>query len=75
MAGKMTDSTVNQWDQRTIKAYSEGVLARYAAAVPTNPHTSGTPEYTAWAAGVTDAETGATAIDPCVAIPDGNIAS
>lgn len=73
MAGKYTDGTDNQWDLRTINAYDEGVQARYASSTPTNPYTSGTPEYTAFAAGVTDAATGPSSIDACVAIPDGSV--
>lgn len=67
MAGKMLDGTATQWDLRAIRAYADGVQARYASASPTNPHTSGTPEYTAWAAGVTDAE--ADTVDACVVHP------
>ena len=69
MAGKMTDGTTNLWDQKQIRAYSEGVYARYASALPTNPHTTGTPEALAWTRGSDDAA--ADTIDPCVATPGG----
>ena len=75
MAGKMTDGTDNQYNFRNCKAYSEGVYARYAAAIPVNPHGSTTPEGIAWAAGAADAVTGVAAIDACVAIPAGAIAT
>lgn len=68
MAGKMTDGTDTQYDFRTCKAYAEGVEARVAAVSPTNPHASGTPEFTAWAQGVTDCAAGGAAnVDRCVA--------
>lgn len=71
MAGKMLDGTGENWDLRTIRAYAEGVEARQLATSPTNPHTSGTPEFTAWALGVSDCTTGSGAVEMCVANPTG----
>ena len=61
MAGKMTDGTVNNWDMKQIKAYAEGAAPGSA----TQPHVSGTNEFTAWALGRTDRTAGT--IDACVA--------
>lgn len=74
MAGKMTDGTLNQWDQKTIRAYAEGCEARQNATTPTNPFVSGEPEYTAWAQGVTDVAAGS-GVDECIANPSGAAAT
>lgn len=75
MAGKMTDGTVNLWDQKAIRAYAEGCEARQLATNPTNPFAVATePEYIAWAQGVTDVAAGS-GVDECIANPSGAAAS
>lgn len=71
MAGKMLDGTDNQWDQKTIRAYNEGVEYRMSGTAAQKPVTGnpwdglGVPEETAWDAGYADAAAGT--IDGCCA--------
>lgn len=73
MAGKMLDGTTTQWDQKTIRAYNEGVEYRMsgtAAAKPVtgNPHDgNGTTEETAWDTGWADAHAIPNTVDKCCA--------
>ena len=43
---------------RDSKSYCDGVTARFRSGATTNPHTVGTPEYTQFAEGITDAAAG-----------------
>ena len=65
MAGKFTNgaATNSRPNYRTIKAYAEGA----AVGAPANPHVVDTPEYTAYALGVTNRGTGVAAIASHVA--------
>lgn len=76
MAGKLTASNtnaVNIKDPVLARAYCEGRKAKKAAGAgtPTNPYTSGTPEYTAFDNGVSSWVNGGTdgARDHCDDLP------
>ena len=53
MSGKLCDGSTNNPTGKESKAFCEGRAARAAAAVPVNPHPTGSADGLAWARGVT----------------------